>query len=51
MFTGLIDKKGEKIVKDLGGELVDSVYKCTHLVTDKVYGGGGGRRGVGRGNL
>ena len=36
MFTGMIDKKGEKTVKELGGELVDSVYRCTHLVTDKV---------------
>lgn len=36
MFTGMIDKKGERTVKDLGGELVDSVYDCTHLVTDKV---------------
>ena len=36
MFTGMIDKAGEKTVRELGGELVDSVYNCTHLVTDKV---------------
>lgn len=36
MFTGLIDKKGERTVKELGGEMVDSVYDCTHLITDKV---------------
>lgn len=36
MFTGVIDKEGERIVKELGGQLVDSVYQCTHLVTDKV---------------
>ena len=36
MFTGMIDKKGERTVRELGGELVDSVFQCTHLVTDKV---------------
>ncbi|XP_070556426.1 mediator of DNA damage checkpoint protein 1-like isoform X2 [Ptychodera flava] len=36
MFTGVVDKAGEKTVKSLGGSLVDSVYECTHLVTDKV---------------
>ncbi|KAJ8033065.1 Mediator of DNA damage checkpoint protein 1 [Holothuria leucospilota] len=36
MFTGVIDKSGEKVVTALGGELVDSVFHCTHLVTDKV---------------
>ena len=36
MFTGMIDKEGEKTVRELGGELADSVYSCTHLVTDKV---------------
>jgi len=36
MFTGVIDKDGERTVRELGGELVDSVYNCTHLVTDKV---------------
>lgn len=37
MFTGLIDKNGERTIRELGGELVDSVYQCTHLITDKVY--------------
>ncbi|XP_077990948.1 uncharacterized protein LOC144445280 [Glandiceps talaboti] len=36
MFTGVIDKIAEKTVTNLGGVLVDSVYECTHLVTDKV---------------
>ncbi|XP_041360299.1 LOW QUALITY PROTEIN: mediator of DNA damage checkpoint protein 1-like [Gigantopelta aegis] len=36
MFTGVVDEHGEKIVKDLGGELVTSLLDCTHLVTDKV---------------
>ena len=36
MFTGVIDEEGERTVKELGGGLVDSVYQCTHLVTDKV---------------
>ncbi len=36
MFTGIIDKDGQRIVHDLGGEMVDSVYQCTHLITDKV---------------
>ncbi|XP_064605690.1 mediator of DNA damage checkpoint protein 1-like isoform X2 [Liolophura sinensis] len=35
-FTGVVDEHGQKITKDLGGELVSSVYECTHLVTDKV---------------
>ena len=37
MFTGVIDKDGEETVNELGGEMIDSVYQCTHLVTDKVY--------------
>ncbi|XP_053394167.1 mediator of DNA damage checkpoint protein 1-like isoform X2 [Mercenaria mercenaria] len=36
MFTGVVDEQGEKIVKELGGELVSSVTDCTHLVTDQV---------------
>ncbi|KAL4236029.1 Mediator of DNA damage checkpoint protein 1 [Mactra antiquata] len=36
MFTGVVDEQGQKIVKDLGGELVNSVIDCTHLVTDQV---------------
>ena len=36
LFTGIVYEAGEKIVRELGGQLVDSVYECTHLVTDKV---------------
>jgi len=36
IFTGLVDKQGEKVVTSLGGELVDDIHSCTHLVTDKV---------------
>ncbi|XP_038057309.1 mediator of DNA damage checkpoint protein 1-like isoform X2 [Patiria miniata] len=36
MFTGVVNKTWEKIVTSLGGELVESVFDCTHLVTDKV---------------
>ena len=36
MFTGVTDEEGEQTVRELGGQLVDSVFDCTHLVTDKV---------------
>ncbi|CAG2210379.1 MDC1 [Mytilus edulis] len=36
MFTGVVDEHGQKIIKELGGEFVNSVQECTHLVTDKV---------------
>ncbi|XP_069097936.1 mediator of DNA damage checkpoint protein 1 isoform X2 [Pleurodeles waltl] len=36
MFTGVIDETGEQVVQRLGGELADSVYECTHLVTDRI---------------
>ena len=36
MFTGVVDRDGEETVRSLGGEMVDSVFECTHLVTDKV---------------
>jgi hypothetical protein len=36
MFTGVVDENGQKIVKTLGGEMVESIYNCTHLVTDQV---------------
>ena len=36
MFTGVVDEEGEETVRLLGGELVNTVYDCTHLVTDKV---------------
>lgn len=34
LFTGIVDEDGQKVVKELGGELVESVFDCTHLVTD-----------------
>ena len=37
LFTGVVDKEGERTLWQLGGELVHSVYECTHLVTDKVH--------------
>ncbi|KAL5456890.1 hypothetical protein EMCRGX_G034116 [Ephydatia muelleri] len=36
LFTGIVYQEGENIVRELGGLLVDSVYECTHLVTDKM---------------
>ncbi|XP_071496427.1 uncharacterized protein [Diadema antillarum] len=36
IFTGVTDASWQKTVTTLGGELVDSVHGCTHLVTDKV---------------
>lgn len=36
IFTGLADKQGEKVVTSLGGQLVNDIHSCTHLVTDKV---------------
>ncbi|XP_068690012.1 mediator of DNA damage checkpoint protein 1-like isoform X2 [Montipora foliosa] len=36
IFTGPRDKQGEKVVTSLGGQLVNDVDSCTHLVTDKV---------------
>ena len=36
IFTGLEAKQSEKIVKTLGGVLVQCVHDSTHLVTDKV---------------
>ncbi|CAL1534705.1 unnamed protein product, partial [Lymnaea stagnalis] len=36
MFTGVIDEQGEKIVRELGGEIASSIQECTHLVTDKI---------------
>ena len=36
LFTGVVDKEGERTLRQLGGELVHSVFECTHLVTDKV---------------
>lgn len=36
IFTGLVDKKGEKVVTNLGGQLMSDIHNCTHLVTNKV---------------
>ncbi|KAH0630427.1 hypothetical protein JD844_013442, partial [Phrynosoma platyrhinos] len=36
LFTGVIDEEGEQVVMELGGSLAESVFDCTHLVTDRV---------------
>ncbi|XP_032065501.1 mediator of DNA damage checkpoint protein 1-like isoform X1 [Thamnophis elegans] len=36
LFTGVIDEEGERVVAELGGTLAESVFDCTHLVTDRV---------------
>lgn len=36
LFTGVIDEAGERVVAALGGALAQSVFDCTHLVTDRV---------------
>uniref|UniRef100_A0ABM5FIJ3 Mediator of DNA damage checkpoint protein 1 n=1 Tax=Pogona vitticeps TaxID=103695 RepID=A0ABM5FIJ3_9SAUR len=36
LFTGVIDEEGERVVTTLGGSLAESVFDCTHLVTDRV---------------
>ena len=36
MFTGMIDRAGLLTVRELGGSRAESVFDCTHLVTDKV---------------
>ncbi len=36
MFTGGLDEEGADTVQKLGGVMVDSVFQCTHLITDKV---------------
>ncbi|XP_042308683.1 mediator of DNA damage checkpoint protein 1 isoform X2 [Sceloporus undulatus] len=36
LFTGVIDEEGERVVTELGGSLAESVFDCTHLVTDRV---------------
>ncbi|KAM3847400.1 mediator of DNA damage checkpoint protein 1 isoform 2-T2 [Vipera latastei] len=36
LFTGVIDEEGERVVAELGGSLAESVFDCTHLVTDRV---------------
>ncbi|XP_077180641.1 mediator of DNA damage checkpoint protein 1 isoform X2 [Paroedura picta] len=36
LFTGVIDEEGERVITELGGSLAESVFDCTHLVTDRV---------------
>lgn len=36
MFTGMTDEAGSQAVRELGGSLAESVFDCTHLITDKV---------------
>ncbi|XP_008118319.1 mediator of DNA damage checkpoint protein 1 [Anolis carolinensis] len=36
LFTGVIDEEAEQVVRELGGSLAESVFDCTHLVTDRV---------------
>ncbi|KAM4020693.1 mediator of DNA damage checkpoint protein 1 isoform 2-T4 [Anomaloglossus baeobatrachus] len=36
LFTGVVDTEGEEAICSLGGEIADSVFDCTHLVTDRV---------------
>ncbi|XP_063794100.1 mediator of DNA damage checkpoint protein 1 isoform X2 [Pseudophryne corroboree] len=36
LFTGVVDAVGEGIIRSLGGDIADSVFDCTHLVTDRV---------------
>ncbi|XP_069800209.1 mediator of DNA damage checkpoint protein 1 [Dendropsophus ebraccatus] len=36
LFTGVVDSEGEEIIRELGGEIAQSVYDCTHVVTDRV---------------
>ncbi|ESP05694.1 hypothetical protein LOTGIDRAFT_103252 [Lottia gigantea] len=36
MFTGVVDEQGERIIKDLGGSMAETIQECTHLITDKI---------------
>ncbi|KAM4641091.1 mediator of DNA damage checkpoint protein 1 [Discoglossus pictus] len=36
LFTGVVDADGEEIIRSLGGDIAESVFDCTHLVTDRV---------------
>ncbi|XP_073405037.1 mediator of DNA damage checkpoint protein 1 isoform X2 [Dendrobates tinctorius] len=36
LFTGVVDTEGEEAIRSLGGEIAESVFECTHLVTDRV---------------
>ncbi|XP_053330077.1 mediator of DNA damage checkpoint protein 1 [Spea bombifrons] len=36
LFTGVVDSAGEETILALGGGIAESVFDCTHLVTDRV---------------
>ncbi|XP_040261760.1 mediator of DNA damage checkpoint protein 1 isoform X7 [Bufo bufo] len=36
LFTGVVDTAGEETIRSLGAEIAESVFDCTHLVTDRV---------------
>ncbi|XP_075692465.1 mediator of DNA damage checkpoint protein 1 isoform X2 [Rhinoderma darwinii] len=36
LFTGVVDTAGEEVIRSMGGEIAESVFDCTHLVTDRV---------------
>ncbi|XP_071979973.1 mediator of DNA damage checkpoint protein 1 isoform X2 [Engystomops pustulosus] len=36
LFTGVVDTAGEETIRSLGGDIAESVFDCTHLVTDRV---------------
>ncbi|XP_066437692.1 mediator of DNA damage checkpoint protein 1 isoform X2 [Eleutherodactylus coqui] len=36
LFTGVVDTAREEAIRALGGDIAESVYDCTHLVTDRI---------------
>nr|DBA20559.1 TPA: hypothetical protein GDO54_017323 [Pyxicephalus adspersus] len=36
LFTGVVIEMGEDTIRLLGGEIAESVFDCTHLITDRV---------------
>ncbi|OCT67923.1 mediator of DNA damage checkpoint protein 1 isoform X2 [Xenopus laevis] len=36
LFTGVVDPAGEETIRNLGGEVAESIFDCTHLVTDRI---------------
>ncbi|XP_055487114.1 mediator of DNA damage checkpoint protein 1 [Leucoraja erinacea] len=36
MFTGLVDEEGMDVIRQLGGEVVESVHDSTHLVANRI---------------
>ncbi|KAG8448671.1 hypothetical protein GDO86_015664 [Hymenochirus boettgeri] len=36
LFTGVVDTAGEETIRSLGGDIAESIFDCTHLVTDRV---------------